>query len=272
MPKDVVNGTTISVEWMGVQKRPYNSAADDFEKAVVPHGSIVARVPNDLLSSVNEVNDVLDSLCEASIHEGYVVITPNGDRGKLKRENFRSKEPDSEEKRGPHKQSPSFEKGEYTPEGLDLCGGDSKGYYNAPLSALVQGITEEVTIAKLNIITKNGKNDNNEKNHIVDLVSVPIQDVITDQIKRPFTGEKMMNFFKTEGQGKTYRYTNEPLIDGALSEPQINSLTFQMKFDGETALVRKDKNGVVHFMLKFQIDVWEIERDDGSFDYRFGWI
>ena len=249
------NGTTISVEFMGSQNRPFNKASPEFAKAaVVPHGSIVAHVPKELLDGNPKAG--LDSLCEASIFEGYVVVNKkSGDRWKLKREYFSSAN-DPKKQRKEHDRAPSMEKGEYTSEGLRLCGGDGFGYFNVALNHL-EDSKQEQAIVKLNI-----------GDHVVDLVVRPISDVIKNQLQHPFKGQKMINLFVTSGKGDTYQYTDEPIVDGLFDNP----LEFQMKLDGETALVHKDENGQIHLMIKFQVDVYEVENDDGSKNYRFGWI
>jgi hypothetical protein len=239
------NDTTISVE-MNLQNKKYNKLLPQFQKAaVIPHGAIAFDVP-----SAHWTNDWFNKLCQETVTEGFVVVNlENGDRFKLKHENFPS-DLDPERKRDGHDNHP-------TNFSEKFVGYDGLGYDNVALDMIVNGETEEVTIA---VIDVNGIN--------VRMVGRPIRDIIDRQFRVPFDGEKMMNFYKTVGQGPTYRYSSELFDSSILGKP----LDFQMKFDGETALVHKDINGVVHLMIKVQVDVFEIETSNGSTVWRFGWI
>ncbi len=240
---------------MGVQNRPYNKQSEQFQKtSVIPHGSIYCDVPSALHSK-----DGLEKLCETVVAEGFVVINEEtNERYKLKRENFPDvSDPSKGDQKGPHKRAPSEKNGEYTDTGLTLCGGNGFGYCSAALGMITNTLTSDVAIAKFVI-----------DGHDVIIYARPIKSVIEKQLKMPFDGHKMLNLYQMEGQGQTYRYTDE------LADPSIvdGSVEFQLKFDGETALVHKDAKGRVHLMIKLQVDVYEIEKEDGSLDYRFGWI
>jgi len=242
------NGTTISVEILNTQNRPYNTLPEQFRKAaIVPHGSILIDVPQELWTKSG-----FDRLCQETITEGFVVVNKStGDRYKLKHENFPLAS-DPDKKRDGHNRSPSV----YTDVGLGLCG-MSYGYDTAALNMIVGGRTEEVVVATIDVGSTN-----------VDMRALPIKDVIAKQLSTPFDGDKVMNFYKTIGQGQTYRYTDDLYDPGILGEP----LEFQLKFDGETGLVHKDTNGNVHLMVKIQVDVFEIESKNGTKRWRLGWI
>ena len=240
-------GTSITVEICGIQNREYNKTDPIYPKSlVIPHGSIVAKLhePKTL------TKESLDALCENSIFEGYVVLDSNsGNRFKLKREYFNSKEKPGIQtglQRGPHKIKPTL----YTDSGLKLCNGFS--YDNAVISALLNNVTDETIIAKM---------------PGADLVLVPISQVIQNQLQFPFDGDKMLNLFQTSGKGETYKYSDTTI------EPDIlgKNLQFQLKFDGETGILHKDVNGKIHLLVKFQTDIYEIESDK-QISYRFGFL
>lgn len=238
------NNSQLSVEIMGIQNREFNKT--ELKSILIPHGAISANVNN-----ITEFSK-LDDLCELSIFEGYVVIDHStGLRYKLKREYFLSKD-NITRQRGAHKTEPT----NYTSEGLALCGGGKLGYDNAAVTMIMKNIQEQqkVVIAELN----NG----------VELLVHPIADVIKKQTMFPFDGEKMMNFFETTGQGNTYRYTDKPYVPDIFDG---RKLEFQLKFDGETGILHKDANGKIHLMIKFLVDVFEIN-NNGVKTYRFGWI
>ena len=244
----MTNGTVISVEVLNLQKRPYNVLPDTFKSAaVVPHGSIVVDVPSSLWSKDN-----FDKLCSETIIEGFVVVdNGTGDRYKLKNENFHSST-NPEKKRDNHNKLPD----KYTDIGLKLCGGNYS-YDSAALYSVINNLSQEEIIANIDI-----------NNVTVNMKVIPIKHVIAKQLANPFDGDKMMNFYRTVGQGPTYRYTDE------LYNPNIldKSLEFQLKFDGETALVYKDNTGLTHLMVKVQVDVYEIEKNNGSKVWRLGWL
>ncbi len=248
------NDSWISVEFMNIQRKEYNKLLPQFEKAaVIPHGAIYAQIgklPSDPYS-------MLDNLCELSMFEGYVVFDrENGKRLKLKREYFISKE-NHDKQRGEHTLAPSIENGDYTNEALKMVD-DGLGYANIPLIMSTDpDHHDELTIAKYNV-------DDVE----ISLVARSFKETIDHQTKfGVFDGEKMLNFFKTDGKGDTYKYTHD-LQDDILE----HDLEFQLKFDGETALVYKDNNGCSHLMIKYQVDVYEIVDDNDNKSYRFGWI
>lgn len=239
----MANNSTLSVEIMGIQHREFNKL--QIKTVAIPHGSIVAVFPKK-----NTTKNELEELCELSIHEGYVVVNlTDGQRYKLKREYFNSKII-PEQQRGPHKTEPE----NYTADGLTLCGGKGFGYDNAAVSMMIGNRTEPMIIANLG----NG----------ADLIALPIATIIEKQNRYPFDGDKIMNFYETTGKGNTYMYTDKPFVSDIFND----ELEFQFKFDGETGMLHKDKNGKVHLMVKFQIDVFEIESNDGSKSYRFGWM
>ncbi len=239
----MTNDSTLSVEIMGIQNREFNRLQT--KTVVIPHGSIVAVLPKKFTTK-----EELEGLCELSVHEGYVVVNhSDGQRYKLKREYFDSKV-NPEQQRGPHKTEPE----NYTADGLTLCGGKGFGYDGAVVSMLTENKSEPITIAKL----VNG----------VDLIALPIATIIEKQNRYPFDGDKMMNFYETTGKGNTYKYTDKPFVSDIFN----HDLEFQLKFDGETGMLHKDKNGKAHLLVKFQIDVFEIESNDGSKSYRFGWM
>ena len=168
--------------------------------------------------------DGFDKLCETTIAEGFVVLNKDkNERFKLKRENFSDKN-DSEKQRGAHVQVP-----------------DGISYDDAALS------NKEVVVEKDNIR----------------IVTRSFKDAVQMQKNYHFDGQKMMNIYKTLGQGNTYRYSDE-LHDNELFN---SDLEFQIKHDGETGLLHKDSNGKVHLLIKLQIDVFEI---NGS--YQFGYL
>jgi hypothetical protein len=241
-------GTTISVEILNTQNRPYNMLPEQFRKAaVVPHGSIVFDIPSELWTKSG-----FDRLCQKTIAEGFVVVNrETGDRYKLKHENFPSAA-DPEKKRDGHETQPSV----YTDDGLGLCG-MGHGYDTATLRMIADGSVEEVIVAKIDV---DGTN--------VNMRALPIKNVINKQMATPFDGDKVMNFYKTTGQGPTYRYTDDLYDPEILGKP----LEFQLKFDGETGLVHKDTHGNVHLMVKIQVDVFEIEGKNGTKQWRLGWL
>lgn len=239
---------TISVEIMAFQNRPYNKLEDHFTKtSIIAHGSIHCEVPTELLTK-----EGLDKLCQSVVAEGFVVVNKeSGERYKLKHENFPMADK-PEKKRGPHEVAPT----QYSTEGLTLSR-PGLGYDNAAMTSVAKGSGTGVTIAKFEIFSQT-----------VDMKMRPIKDVIREQRLRPFDGEKMTNLFVTQGEGPTYRYTGELQDKSIFGKP----LEFQLKFDGETALVHKDSNSDIHLLAKVQADVFEIQKMDGSLEYRFGWL
>lgn len=235
------NGDTVSVEIMGIQNRLFNKISKD--SVVIIHGSLICHVPKEIMTK-----EGLEELCEKTISEGYVVVDiQENHRYKLKRENFPSLDA-PEKQKGTHNRAPT--KDEYTEEGLVLCG-EGFGYDNAAFNVG----KESITIMKTEV-----------KGYPIELKVVPIEQVIKFQKEHPFLGDKMMNFYKTAGEGDTYRYTD--IIED--SNIFNHELQFQIKHDGETALLHKDKNGKVHLMIKLQVDVYELQYPDSTV-YRFGW-
>ena len=252
------NNTFMSVEIMGIQMREFNKIHPSLPKAsAIPHGSIICRkVNSDQVTELEELcNKVteLEELCENSIFEGYVALNKtDGERYKIKREYFPSTDSNQENKqRGGHKQEPK----NYTTEGLTLCKESGYGYDNAVLSMLMDNTTNEneIVISKMNDI---------------ELVVLPIDKVIETQSKFPFQGDKMLNIFETVGSKDSYRYTSNPIIPNLFTNP----LEYQLKFDGETGLVHKDRDGKIHLLIKFQIDIFEIIDSSGQKIYRFGFM
>ena len=229
---------------MGFQNRPFNKLSKDV--GVIVHGSLVCQVPKEIILT----KEGLDELCEKTIAEGFVIVDKDSNqRYKLKRENFSSKD-DPEKQRSAHSRSPN--KDEYTTEGIKLCGGEGFGYDNA----VFNNVKNNTTTMQIDI-----------KNSQVELQVIPIGQAIKFQKEYPFIGDKMMNFYKTEGQGHTYRYTERLENKDILNK----NLEFQIKHDGETALLHKDKKGKIHLMIKLQVDVYQLDAGNGSFIYRFGW-
>lgn len=233
------NDSFLSVEIMGIQKNSFNKLESD--TVVIPHGSIIAIIKD--LSTKEQ----LEELCEESIFEGYVILDNLNCRMKLKREYFDSNVL-KDKQRGCHNIEPES----YTNEGLKLCKEKGLAYDQAVISMLSNNINEQVTIAKFKY---------------ADLIALPIDQVIEKQNKFPFDGDKMLNFYETIGKGDSYRYIDKTLIPNIFER----KLEFQLKFDGETGKLYKDNDGKVHLLIKFVIDIYEIE-DDGTFIYRFGWL
>jgi hypothetical protein len=237
--------TMVSGEIMGLQNRPFNKMIDSYKYSIILHGSLCAQVPKKLWT-----RNGLEELCEKTMSEGFIILDyKTGERCKLKREYFASLDLNSDRQRGAHVRSPS----EYTEEGLLLCGGDGLGYENAALN-----VGNQKTEIMSMVIQEQE----------VKLFAMPIIDTIIGQLECSYEGQKMMNFFQTEGQGIIYKYTDEFYKPDSLN----HVLEFQIKHDGETALIHKDESGVVHLMAKLQIDVYELEKKDGTFEYRLGWF
>lgn len=242
-------GDVISAELMNTQKRPFNAIVEPFDRAaVIPHGSIVACVPPDFYRCPDEVYEQLEVLCEDLHSEGFVIVdtTTSGSRYKLKREYFTG---ESGEQRGVHTVGPE----KFTDEGAVLC--RNQGYCNAPLLAMEKEIKEDVCIAEL-------------CDSQVKLLVRGVANTITFQRSHPFDGQKMLNYFETSGRGKSYSYTRETTD----TDIHTKKVEFQLKFDGETVLIHKDEGGEPHLMIKFQVDAYMVEQEDGRKVYRFGWI
>nr|QBK92110.1 MAG: hypothetical protein LCPAC304_04570 [Pithovirus LCPAC304] len=242
-------GDVISAELMNTQKRPFNAIATPFDRAaVIPHGSIIACVPPDFYHSPDTAYEQLEALCEELHSEGFVIVDTTADsRYKLKREYFTG-ESDGKQ-RGAHTDGPE----NFTHDGAALC--RNQGYCNAPLFAMEKGIEEDVCIANL-------------CDSQVKLLTRGVANTITFQRSHLFGGEKMLNYFNTSGRGKSYKYTRET-TDTDIHEKELE---FQLKFDGETVLIHKDEEGEVHLMIKFQVDAYMVEQEDGRKVCRFGWI
>lgn len=226
--KDVIpKGAFLSGELMGIQKHAYTNSDGVY---VVLHGSIIAKGVGDY------DYDNLKLLCDSFKHEGYVVLDSNGGRFKLKREYF----PNGDKQIGKFKEGPIVE--DYSDNGLLLCGGGLFGYHHA-----VVNDGEECVIAE-----KNGYS----------LVVLPFNVVVEKQLKNSFDGEKMMGMLETIGSRDSYRYNGMFNKDVKMD----NGLEFQFKFDGETVLIHCDDNGDIHLLVKFQVDVCEV---NGS--VKMGW-
>ena len=127
------------------------------------------------------------------------------------------------------------------------------GYFNAAIKVLEDGIDEQITLAEIDDLT---------------IVVKSTAETVAFQKAHLFDGEKMMNFFQTEGSASKYHYVDGPVNIAERAEEDVE---FQMKFDGETGIIKKDDDGVVHLMVKFQVDVYEIIGDATDAEYRFGW-
>lgn len=183
-----------------------------------------------------ESKEKLDEFCEESICEGYVILDKtNNMRLKLKREYFDSTSLLGKQ-RGIHNKS------------------IKESYDESAVSMMTEDWQEEKVIT--NLVKAN-------------LIVLPLKDVIEKQMKFPFDGDKMMNLFETIGSKDTYRYTDKTLVPNIFEK----DLEYQLKFDGETGLLHKDTTGKIHLLIKFVIDVYEIEKElNKSFIYRFGYL
>lgn len=229
--KDVIpKGAFVTGELMGIQKYEYTKSDGVY---VVLHGSIVAKGVNDLSY------DNLELLCESFRHEGYVVVCSDGGRFKLKREYFPHKSIEGQ-------QIGKFKEGicvdDFTECGLKLCGDGLFGYHHA----VVNNVNESV------IAQKNG----------FQLVALPYDVVIGKQLENVFDGEKMFGLLENVGAGNKYRYNGN--FNSSVDLASV--VEFQFKFDGETVLLHCDDNGVLHLLIKFQVDVCEV---NGGF--KLGW-
>lgn len=247
MAQYLENGEFVTVELMGVQRQPFNKEAKpEWLNMYVVHGSIVATIPKKLWTF-----EGLEEVTESVPIEGFVVVnTTNNNRLKLKRQCFKGQD---DLQKGIHTNGPSIKKNQYTEKGVEMCGGDGMGYYNASIKMLQDDIKDEVTIAEIGDIK---------------LIAKPTVDAVTFQKAHQFDGEKMMSFFIAQGSGSNYYYTDGPVRINDLEE---NDVEFQMKFDGESGIIKKDNDGQIHLMVKFQVDVYEIV-DGGNLKYRFGWV
>lgn len=251
MDQYMENGDFVTVELMG-ERQPFNkSAKPEWKNMYVIHGSVCATVPKKWWTF-----EGLEVVSEKVLIEGFVVAdkSTNGTslgRLKLKRQNFYND--DTSLQKGLHTEAPSVEKGCYTDKGLQLCGGDGMGYFNAAIKVLEDGIDEQITLAEIDDLT---------------IVVKSTAETVAFQKAHLFDGEKMMNFFQTEGSASNYHYVDGPVNIAERAEEDVE---FQMKFDGETGIIKKDDDGVVHLMVKFQVDVYEIIGDATDAEYRFGW-
>lgn len=166
------DGDMISAELMGVQNKPYNHVRDI---CVLPHGLI--HVHSTLPSSYEE----LEKMCEEFCGEGFVAIHHTGERFKVKREYFPSKE-NPEVQRGGH--------------GMFLS----------------QSFAD---LARIHLQEKR------ESQRIDDMLFIrSLSDVIEWQKLSPFDGIKMLNLLETTGQGKSYRYCPQTVDTNGINEYQ----------------------------------------------------
>lgn len=241
----IPSSSTISVELMGpFQTKAFNKTEKWKDGVAIPHGALYVNIPTEL-----QTYEGFEKTMESLPIEGVIVVGKN--RYKLKREYFPKE--GTERHKGPHTEPPSTDKGHYTDEGLALVGNDGLGYWNSFLAIVEQGNDGQVVIGKTVV-----------DGYEVDVISRGLTKTITTQLDNPFKGQKMMNFFETTGSRNTYHYTQNIFDNDSLDE----NIEFQVKFNGETALIHKDKNGLLHLLVKLQIDVYEIE-DSGFY---FGWI
>lgn len=235
----IPRGAFITAEIMN-QNRPY--AKSDKKMSICLHGSIVASVPPEIVTFRG-----LEQLCDAYKMEGFVCVsTETSARFKLKQCCF----PKGDLGKGQHEAAPQID--DFTEVGLNLCNGGKDGYHVAALA----NVTEKQIIAE--------KFVNGIKTQ---LIVLPNETAIRNQIEFPFDGDKMMNFYETDGEGKTYRY-----IDKLNFIESPENLLFQKKFDGESILLHVDNNDQFHMLIRFNVDAFKVEYENGETEVRFGWI
>lgn len=225
--------TYITGEQMGGQNRKYNKIERPF---IALHGAIEANIDNSKVSP-----EYLEELCELFKLEGFVFVTNDGDRGKLKRAYFPSQKNVQKKE---HSTNPQPE--DFSQDGLKLCSNGLYGYDNAALT----NVMTPTVIAE--------KND-------ISLTLLPYADVIKKQMEKPFDGDKMFNVLPTTGSGDAYVYGKE-------LNPNINfeNAIVEIKHDGETVLMYKDNNDEFHLLVKLQVYVWKVIKDD-FIQYKIGW-
>ena len=236
----IPKGAFITGEIMN-QNRVYTKS--NGQMSIVLHGSIVASVPQEMITFDN-----LEALCDAYKMEGFVVVCKEtSSRFKLKQCCF-----PTNEGLGKKMHNTPLTKDDFTEEGLILCNNGDFGYHVAALA----NVSAKQTIASKCI---NGFDTS--------LIVLPNEDTIQNQLENKFDGDKMINFFATIGEGNTYRYIPQCNFSGS-----TNNLIFQKKFDGESILLHVDDNGKFHMLVRFNLDVFEVLGADKSIKFRFGWV
>lgn len=224
-------GVFITGEHMGGQNLPYNKVEKQF---VALHGSLELNIDEQQISF-----PYLEEICEMFKIEGYVFVTSDGDRGKLKRAYF----PNGTVQKGEHKLAPEI----FTPEGLKLCSDGKFSYDNAA----IVNVEKPVIIAQVQTCS---------------LTLLPYADIIKKQIDKPFDGDKMFNVMKVKGSKQSYMYDEEV-------NPDINFVNskVEIKHNGETVVMCKTLDGEFHLMVKLQVHVWQVIGDNKELSYRIGW-
>lgn len=236
----IPKGSFITGELMN-QNREYTKRPE--QMSVVLHGSIVASIPQEMIDFIN-----LEALCESYKMEGFVVVcTETSSRFKLKRCYF-----PQENGYGKNLHASAPTKDEFSKQGLILCHNGNYGYHVASLA----NVLEKQTIAEKQI---NGFDTS--------LVVRTNEDTIAFQLKNTFDGDKMINFFETIGEGKTYRYIDKCNFTGSKQ-----NLEFQKKFDGESILLHVDIDGKFHMMIRFNLDIFKVLCNDGNTKIRIGCV
>lgn len=237
----IPKGAFITAEMMN-QNREY--AKSDKPMSIVLHGSIICSVPPEIITFQN-----LEQLCEAYKMEGFVVVnTETSSRFKLKHGCF----PKGDVGKGQHMIAPKVINNDFTDNGLILCDNGKSGYHVAALA----NTSERQTIATKNI---NGFE--------TQLIVIPNDEAIWNQVKNPFDGDKMINLFDAIGEGTTYRYTEK-----YSSSESVDNLVLHKKFDGESVLLHVDDDVQFHMLIRFNMDALKVECANGESKIRFGWM
>jgi len=238
----IPKGAFVTGEIM-IQSRSYTKS--DGKIAIVLHGSIVASIPFEMINFSN-----LEKLCESYTMEGFVVVcTETSTRFKLKQCCF-----PQDDKFGKKMHTSELTENDFTKEGLMFCdsGKNEKfGYHVASLA----NVSENQVIATKQV---NGFDTS--------LIVLTNETTIQNQLKNPFDGDKMINFYETIGEGPTYRYTPKCNFSGS-----NQNLVFQKKFDGESIVLHVDDSGKFHMLIRFNLDVFKVLCNDQTTKISFGW-
>lgn len=267
----IEEGQVLSCEQMLQQNHAYNKikrGLDFSQGCAIIHGSTVLKFDDNFkqfLKNSDIRGHALDKIMEHFKCEGFVIVTPDGKRFKLKREYFVHF--DEKKQRGVHKIGPCVAqlKNDLSKE---ICGNEEEnpGYVNVPLFMHSEGIDHHETISELEVTF-------GETVGKVSLVALPIREVIQQVgFKNYFTGQKMMSLFKTIGSREKYRYSE--YFETQEENLFELDLMFQQKYDGETILVKK-VNGLICILVKFQVDVYKIKSkncDVENIKFEFGFF